>query len=196
MKPFKIFYEQANDQYVVLLPGGYKPPTKGHMHMIKEYNDNPRVANVIVMIGPKDREGFTREQSLKVFNLYGIDQYNKVVIESTVHNAPITAGFDFVEKDPRAMKYRGLVFGFGASNKGDDQSRMSKLVDYFKKYPDRLRDGLRVGVPPVVNALESAGDAVSATTLRRAIMDNDLKTISSLIPSGVDPREFIEIFKS
>ena len=194
MKTFKQFFTEQKEKYVILLPGGYKPPTKGHLHMIKSYNDNPLVAKVIVLIGPKEREGVTREHSMQIFNLYGVSSLQKVSIESTKFDNPMVAGFDFVEKDPRAEDYKGLIFGFGASNKGDDAARAERLVDYFTKNPDRLRPGLQVEVPPIVDALESDGTAVSATDLRKAIRDTDANTVQQLIPDGVNAKDFLAIF--
>lgn len=194
MKTFKEFFTEQKEKYVILLPGGYKPPTKGHMHMIQSYNNNPLVYKVIVLIGPKEREGVTRNHSLQIFKLYGIDKLSKVVVEDTKFDNPMVAGFDFVEKDPRAEEYPGMVFGFGASNKGDDADRAQRLVSYFEKNPDRLRPGLHVGVPPIVEALEEDGTAVSATDLRRAIRETDINTVQQLIPSGVSTKDFISIF--
>lgn len=196
MKSFKQFFNESLKKYVVLLPGGYKPPTKGHMHMIEYYNNNPLVSKVIVLIGPKEREGYTREKSLEIFSLYGINDLKKVVIEDTKHDNPMMAGFDFVEKDERAEQYQGLIFGFGASNKGDDASRADRLVNYFAKNPDRLRKGLEVGIPPIVDALESDGLPVSATNLRKAIADKNLEAISQLIPETVDSEDFLELFNN
>lgn len=194
MKTFKEFFTEQKEKYVILLPGGYKPPTKGHMYMIESYNNNPLVHKVIVLIGPKEREGVTRNHSLQIFELYGINKLQKVVIEDTKFDNPMVAGFDFVEKDPRAEDYPGMVFGFGASNKGDDAIRAERLVDYFNKNPDRLRSELQVGIPPIINALEEDGNAVSATDLRKAIRETDINTIRQLIPPGVNPKDFISIF--
>lgn len=194
MKKFKEFFTEQKEKYVILLPGGYKPPTKGHMHMIESYNNNPLVHKVIVLIGPKEREGVTRDHSLQIFELYGISKLQKVVVEDTKFDNPMVAGFDFVEKDPRAEEYQGMTFGFGASNKGDDAVRAERLVEYFNKNPDRLRPGLHVAIPPIISALEEDGNAVSATDLRRAIRETDIGTIRHLIPSGVNPKDFIKIF--
>ena len=162
--------------------------------MIESYNNNPEVSKVIVLIGPKEREGFTRENSLKVFKLYGIDKLDKVVIEDTKHDNPMVAGFDFVEKDPRAEEYKGLIFGFGASNKGTDAERADRLIKYFAKNPDKLREGLHVGIPPIVDAIDSDGIPVSATNLRKAIANKDLKIVSQLIPNNVSSKDFLKIF--
>ena len=194
MISFNQFFTEQQSKYLILLPGGYKPPTKGHMHMIKSYNDNPAVAKVIVLIGPKEREGIVREQSLKLFELYGAYNLPKVEIDSTNSENPMMAAFDFVENDPRAEQYSDLVFAIGASNKGDDAKRATRLVDYFNKNPQKLKPGIKVSVPPIVQALEGPEGAVSATTLRKAIQNKDLQTIAELIPKNVSPEDFLSVF--
>jgi hypothetical protein len=194
MKSFKQFFLEQQSKYLILLPGGYKPPTKEHMHMIESYNNDPTVSKIIVLIGPKEREGITREQSMQIFKLYGVEKLQKVTIEDTKFENPMQAAFEYVEKDPRAEQYSGLTFAIGASNKGDDALRSQRLVQYFQKYPERLKQAFNVGIPPIVNALETSEGAVSATTLREAIRNKDIKTIAKLIPNGVSPEEFLFIF--
>lgn len=193
MKTFKQFFTEEKEKYLILLPGGYKPPTKGHMHMIESYNKNPAVAKVIVLIGPKEREGFTRAISLELFNLYGISNLKKVTLEDTTFDNPMVASFDFVEKDPRAMEYAGLTFGIGASDKGDDSQRADRLVKYFRANPQKLRPGLQVGLPPIVKALKTNGKEVSATTLRQAIRDTNHSVIKECIPSSVSVADFLDV---
>lgn len=194
MKSFKQFFTEQQEQYVILLPGGYKPPTKGHMHMIESYNNLPQVKKVLVLVGPKEREGVTREQSLRLFDLYNTENLSKVTVESTEFDNPMVASFEFVEKDPRAEQYKGLIFAIGASDKGDDAKRAERLVSYFNNKPEKLKEGFRVGVPPIVKALETNGEAISATTLREAIRNKDIRTIELLIPNGVSPEEFLNVF--
>ena len=195
MKSFKQFFtEQLESKLLILLPGGYKPPTKGHMHMIASYNNHPLVSKVIVLIGPKEREGVTREQSLAVFNLYGINNLQKVTVEDTKFDNPMQAAFEYVEKDPRAEEFKGLTFAIGASDKGDDALRAERLVKYFTAKPERLKEGFKVGIPPIIKALQSNGTDVSATDLREAIRTNDANAVRNFIPANVKPEEFLQIF--
>ena len=194
MKSFRQFFLEKQEKMVILLPGGYKPPTKGHMHLINSYNNNPLVSKVIVLVGPKEREGVTREQSLAIFDLYGINNLRKVSLEDTKFDNPMVAAFEYVEKDPRAEEYVGSTFAIGASDKGDDALRAEKLVKYFNANPEKLRLGLKVGVPPIVGALKAGGKEVSATILRQAIRNNDERTVRQCIPSGVNAAEFLKIF--
>ena len=194
MKTFRQFFLEKQEKMVILLPGGYKPPTKGHMHLINSYNNNPLVNKVIVLVGPKEREGVTREHSLAIFDLYGINNLQKVSLEDTKFDNPMVAAFEYVEKDPRAKEYVGSTFAIGASDKGDDALRAEKLVKYFNANPQKLRPGLKVGIPPIVEALKAGGKEVSATILRQAIRNNDERTVRQCIPSGINVAEFLKIF--
>lgn len=194
MKTFAEFLKEKLSSYLILLPGGYKPPTKGHLHLIQQYNNNPSVAKILILIGPTEREGITREQALQVFNLYGVSKLPKVIIESTSFESPLKAAFEFVENDPRAESYKSLIFSVGASNKGDDFKRSSHFASYFKKNPQKLRSGFQVGVPPIVSALKVDDSEASATTLRKAIRDTDIQTIRKLIPENVNLKTFLRIF--
>jgi phosphopantetheine adenylyltransferase len=184
----------SNDKFIVLIPGGFKPPTAGHMHLIASYNNNPKVEKVIVLIGPKERDGITREQSLKVFNLYQINKLKKVQIESTNFENPMQAAFEFLINDARRDQYKHLIFGIGASNKGGDEERSFSFENYFKKNPTKLPPGFRVGVPPIITARQNKGKEVSATDLRSAIRSKNIVTIKDNIPVGVDVNKFLSIF--
>ena len=106
----------------------------------------------------------------------------------------MVAAFEYVEKDPRAEEYVGSTFAIGASDKGDDALWAEKLVKYFNANPQKLRPGLKVGIPPIVEALKAGGKEVSATILRQAIRNNDERTVRQCIPSGINVAEFLKIF--
>jgi len=184
-----------NDKFIVLIPGGFKPLTAGHLHLIASYNNNPQVAKVVVLIGPKERDGFTREQTMKIFGLYEIEKYHKLTVEETQYNNPMQAAFEFLMNDPRRNEYKSLIFGMGASDKGGDEARSFAFENYFKKNPDKLPEGFRVGVPPIIKAKQSGGKEISATDLRKAIINNDIATVKDNIPVGVDVNKFLAIFK-
>jgi hypothetical protein len=193
-----LLLESLEEKYLILLPGGYKPPTAGHMHMIESYNNNPKVEKVLVLIGPKEREGITREQAIQVFKLYNIDRYKKVELVPVASDNPMSAGFEFlanINDGPYAGKFKNLIFAMGASDKGDDATRANKFASYFINNQNKLPEGYQVGMPPIVKALESLnGDAISATNLRAAIRNKDKAAISKLIPTGINVDKFLAIF--
>jgi len=184
----------SNKKYLILLPGGFKPPTLGHYNLIKGYSDMPQVEKVIVLVGPKEREGITREQSLEILSLYGVNKLPKVSVERSISNNPMQAAFDFLI-DPRMKINNDLIVGIGASDKGGDEERSYKFVNYFDKNPEKLPAGVHVGVPPIIHASQAGSEDISATTLRQAIADNNKQLISQLIPSAVDVNKFISILK-
>lgn len=198
MIPFKNFFTEnaKKRKFVVLLPGGFKPPTLGHYHLIKSYNEHPDVEKVIVLIGPKKREGINRDQSLKVFDLYKINEMAKVSIVKIAEDTPMLAAFNFVENNPKALEYSNLIFGMGSSNKKGDNIRSLKFDKYFRMNPSKLPPGLKVSVPPIIPSQKiPSGKDISATTLREAIKKENLIEIQSLIPPDVKAQEFLNIFK-
>ena len=55
---------------IALLPGGFKPPHAGHYNVAKWLVDNTDADMVLVRVGAKERDGITREMSLKLWDLY------------------------------------------------------------------------------------------------------------------------------
>jgi nicotinamide mononucleotide adenylyltransferase len=65
-------------QYTILIPGGFKPPHKGHYDYIKFYLDKPQVDKVILFCGNKSRDGVTLEQTEAALSLYGLMDHPKL----------------------------------------------------------------------------------------------------------------------
>jgi len=55
----KSLLREMEEGVTVLLPGGFKPPHGGHLDLATRYAAVPQVAQVKVLIGPKERDGFT-----------------------------------------------------------------------------------------------------------------------------------------
>jgi len=191
---------------VVLLPGGFKPPHKGHYNMIKFYNDHEDVERVIVLIGPKERkferkegeEGESlvvdREQSIEIFKLYGVEEMSKVKVEETKYNSPIQAAYEFLISDPRREEYKELAFSMGASGKDSDFKRAEDFKNYFaNKKPDKLPEGFHVGIPPRAE-VEGGDSPLSATKFREAVANKDTEVIKQLVPDNVQADDLLAIF--
>jgi len=56
---------EAEAGIIVMLPGGFKPPHGGHLELAKRYAALPSVAEVRILIGPKERDGITMKQSME-----------------------------------------------------------------------------------------------------------------------------------
>ena len=168
--------EQLNN-VTVLFPGGFKPLTGAHMGLAQRYAENAAVKQVILLIGPKERDGFTRDQTIQIFNL--INNSPKIQIQPTEFNSPIMAAYEYLFALPEDVVGQ---FAMAASAKGDDYVRTQSFVPNVDKYKIT---GDKAGrkIPQGVDAVEltantdplaySDGTPISATSTREAIAGGD-----------------------
>ena len=106
---------------VVLLPGGFKPPHGGHLELAKRYAAEPNVSRVEILIGPKEREGITRDQSVKVWNLLLAGAQN-IVVKQVAEDNPLLASYKYIETAKPG------TYALAASSKGEDYARVKNFV--------------------------------------------------------------------
>jgi hypothetical protein len=190
-----------NDKITVLLPGGFKPPHGGHIQMIKDFASKSQVDKVIVMIGPKEREGFTRQDSLSVFNAISFPP-NVEILPVTSDN-PLGACYDFLfGLEPSDTS----VFALGASTKDEDSATRSKLfsdsVEKYKTKPDKSGRTMPQGISATVIQAEplfyagrddnNNGASISARILRNDIKEQNIKNVKTNY-SNISEQEFKKI---
>ncbi len=61
---------EAEGQNIALVPGGFKPPTVGHFSLVDEVAKNSNIDKVIVLIGHKNRDGVSKEESQAKWDIY------------------------------------------------------------------------------------------------------------------------------
>ena len=76
----------------ILFPGGFKPLTGAHLALAQRYAEDPAVDQVILLIGPTERQGISRSKTIELFNLLNSDP--NIEIQSTEFNSPITAAYE------------------------------------------------------------------------------------------------------
>ncbi len=171
----------------VLFPGGFKPLTGAHMALAQRYAENPEVNRVILLIGEKEREGITRDKSIKIFNL--INSNPKIEIEPTAFNSPIMAAYEYLFALPTDATGR---YAMAASAKGDDYVRSMDFVPNVDKYKT-VGDKKGRKIPAGVDAIElpvssdpllyANGEPISASSLRAAIANGDYETFQASYPN-------------
>ena len=57
------------NKVTVLFPGGFKPLTGAHMALANRYAKLPNVEKVIMLVGPKERDGISRDGTKEIFNI-------------------------------------------------------------------------------------------------------------------------------
>ena len=125
MKSFKLFYEQEEGS-VAVLPGGFKPPTKGHFKALQYILNDAKKG--VVFIGKKDRDGITADMSAYIWEIYA--KYLSKPIEIKVSDkSPVLSTIEYVDsnRDKRVI--------VGAGSKDEDIKRYDYFVRNVDKYP-------------------------------------------------------------
>ena len=178
------------NKITVLFPGGFKPLTGAHLALAQRYADSPQVSRVIMLVGPQSRDGFTREQTIEIFDLIqgNGDISNKIEIRPTEFNSPILAAYEYLFALPTDATGQ---YAMAASTKGDDYVRAKTFVPNVDKYAT-IGDKKGRKIPMGIDATElsidvdpetySNGTPISATTVRKAIADRDYETFRASYP--------------
>ena len=91
---------------IALYPGAFKPPHKGHFDVVKKLLE---IADkVIILISSKPRDGFTAEESVKVWDLYK-HMLNGDVEVKIVEGSPVKEVYDTVEENPDTDYIAALI---------------------------------------------------------------------------------------
>lgn len=167
----RILIEEFTEK-VVLYPGAFKPPHRGHVATILGSN-NEFVDKYIVFVSTKTREDVEVEESIKAWNLYKQTIPGLENVEFVPTATPVKAVYDYANENP-THDIR-TVFGKGES------SRFDRLKDP-EKYPN-------------VEIFDAGTEGdYSATGLRQAIRDKDINKIQTIIPTEINPDSFLNIF--
>ena len=175
------------NKITTLFPGGFKPLTGAHLALAQRYAESPNVERVIMLIGPKDRDGITREKTMQMFEL--MNNSTKIQMQPTAYNSPITAAYEYLFALPQDATGN---YAMAASTKGDDYVRAKAFIPNVDKY---ITIGDKTGrtMPSGINATELNIDVdpityndgitpISATAVRTALQNNDYATFAASYP--------------
>lgn len=164
----------------VLLPGGFKPPHAGHLELVMAYYSLPQVSKVVILVGPSPRDGITREQSIKVWQLLLKDVPN-VEVKPTSVESPLSAAYEYIEKAQPGS------YALASSKKGSDYGRVQKFVQdhspkgkYYR--PNVSVQELPIDPKPVVYKGRSDSfnnKGISASVLRADLKARNLKNFAT-----------------
>ena len=176
----------------VLFPGGFKPLTGAHLELANRYTQHPDVDRVILLIGPKERDGITREKTIELFNI--LNDNPNIEIQPTEFNSPIMAAYEYLFALPEDATGQ---YAMAASAKGDDYVRAKDFIPNVDKYAT-IGDKKGRTIPRGIDAIElninvdplmgSNGEPISATMVRTAIANNDYNAFRSAYPQFNDAK--------
>jgi hypothetical protein len=197
-------------KFLVLIPGGFKPPHLGHYNLVKSYLDHPSVERVAIVIGDLERTdssgqisiGF--DEAVRTWKEYGIAEGPNVTFirarkrlnkQGQNYENPMADAYDIVQEiEPSELKAGNMVVALGASTKGGDYERAVKFAKSHQPGSRYYRDDLAVTEPPVKVRAEDnvypagskhAGAPISATHMREAIAQNDLEEFKYHMPPQI-----------
>ena len=178
------------NKITVLFPGGFKPLTGAHLALANRYAQDPQVERVILLIGPKEREGITRDKTMEMFGL--LNSNPKIEIQPTEFNSPIMAAYEYLFELPEDATGK---FAMAASTKGDDYVRAKDFVPNVDKYAT-IGDKKGRRIPAGIDATELSvnvdpltynnGHPISATIVRQSLVDDDYETFRLSYPTNSD----------
>ena len=178
------------NKITVLFPGGFKPLTGAHLDLATRYAADPQVERIIMLIGPKDRDGITREKTMAMFNL--LNSNPRITIQPTEFNSPIMAAYEYLFALPEDATGR---YAMAASAKGDDYVRAKDFVPNVDKYAT-IGDKKGRTIPRGIDATElninvdplttDSGVPISATAVRQALADRNYNEFRTAYPQFDD----------
>lgn len=168
-----------------LLGGGFKPPHKGHIELIKQLAS--KAENVIIYTSDKSSSSRTFNSGNlkgKVIDGKKCNEFLEKMIEQVpelsnvnviITNTPLKEIFDYVEKTSTFAE--SILIGVG------DKDEDSRRFDNISKYTPQEKK-LKVDILPLSPVVFN-GEPLSASRLREAISNGNLERVISFIPNEI-----------
>jgi len=175
--------EFAGGETIAVVPGAFKPPTRGHLGMVEEYAD--KADEVVVLISAPLKQGrslpngreITANDSKAIWDVMTSGLPN-VRVEISKDASSMTAGYEFIGKNGPLEP--GTTVMLGASTKPDKNGRPDWMR--WNLAPKYVKEG--------VNLLPAESTAVDP--LYHSAYYMDLIRASPFwenLPSNLDPRK-------
>ena len=163
--------EVPRKEIVGMFGGGFKPPTVGHLEVVKRaLDENPEMDRMIILVGSGERDSITQEEALNIWRIYQKYLPKKVEIQPAPEGKPpIGAIYSYGKKNSDKTVYWFL--GAREGNE-DDAADIMKRTQY-----------LRRGEHPNIEVKQiSTGGAVSGTKARKALLGRRKEEFISYLP--------------
>jgi len=176
--------ESTNRKIVGMFGGGFKPPTAGHLEVVKlALKENPELDELIILVGSGTRDSISQEESLAIWNMYKKYLPSKVTImASPKDKPPIGAIYSYARKNPDEIIY--FFVGAREGNEEDFQD-IEKRTRSLRKLPYQ-----NVKVKQIVT-----GGAVSGTKARKALLAQDKEAFIQYLPDIPEVDEIWDMLK-
>jgi len=182
----------------MFIPGGFKPPHKGHLYLLKTAINKLPDAKPFLVTGETARDGVTLRQAMQVWKIYmqnepdiGLDELSIITVpegglvvldnngepvknkdgKTRITNSPLQAIYNSAISLPEAS-----IIYLVASTADPGHAAIGESI--MEARPD-----LRVQAYEIPTLDDpGTGDKLSATDLRRSIIDSDFETFRKYLP--------------
>lgn len=169
---------------IALLGGGFKPPHKGHIELIKQLSS--KADRVIILTSDKSSKDRKFNSGLLKGQIIDGVKSNKLLnemisaaglsnVELKITSAPLRYIFEYVEKE--ASYGESILLGVG--DKEDDANRFANITKYIPQ-----GSNIRVDVE-VLKPISFGGAPLSASRMRETISNGNLKQLIDFIPDEI-----------
>jgi phosphopantetheine adenylyltransferase len=165
---------EAEGQKIALVPGGFKPPTMGHFYLVDEVSKNSNIDKVIVLIGHKDRDGVSKEESKAIWDIYKKYLPSNVEIQIADNSSPIADVASIVKNNPQNTYYP--VVGIRGEMDLGDLKRFDSLKGKYDNFQT------------IVIKSESE-DRISGTNTRAALIGGEKERFQTYLPTELSGEE-------
>ena len=189
---------EVEEGITVMLPGGFKPPHEGHLMLAKGYEDMPQVKEVVILVGPKERDGITLEDSEKIWEKL-LAGTKKIRVERSKYPSPLLTAYKYIEEKGQP----GESYALGSSSKGSDYDRIRGFVDQHQDDGKYSKDGVSVVELPLDKSKplyykgrtdDQNGKPTSASQLRSDLAAQDFENFKTNYPSITSDQQLRDIF--
>ena len=170
---------ETTEKIVALFGGGFKPPTKGHLEVVNQgIKQNPEISEVKILVGGGERNGFTQDQAIKIWNLYNDVGFIDKPATIIPVNSPFTFYKNYLKDNPDDKVY---VFIGSRPDDEKDQMDVKQRSEFVKKYSDNV-------IP-----VEVATTGGVSGTLARKLFKTDIDGFRNMFPENLLDIDFDKI---
>ena len=166
--------EAEGQKGIALVPGGFKPPTMGHFYLVNEVAKNPNIDKVIVLIGHKNRDGVSKEESKAIWDIYKKYLPSNVEIKIADNSSPIADISSLIKNNPDTFFYP--VVGIRGEMDLGDLKRFDSMKGKYDNFQTIV--------------IKSEGeDRVSGTNTRAALIGGEKERFQAYLPTELSDEE-------
>jgi Zn-dependent peptidase ImmA (M78 family) len=166
---------EQDQKGIALVPGGFKPPTLGHFYLVDEVAKNPNIIKVVVLIGHKNRDGVTKEESKEIWDIYKKYLPSNVEITYSNNPSPISDVNSLIKNNPDIFYYP--VVGIRGEMDLGDLKRFNSMEGKYENFK------------PLVIKSEEGENRISGTNTRAALIGGDKEKFQSYLPTELSQEE-------